>query len=59
MAKFPENFATLTLIWLQIYINYTMTTNFLQNILFYNIPLKHFFCSKISDNIYIFPKLLF
>ena len=44
MAKFPENFATLTLIWLQIYINYTMTTNFLQNILFYNIPLKHFFC---------------
>ena len=43
MAKFPENFATLTLIWLQIYINYTMTTNFLQNILFYNIPLKHFF----------------
>jgi len=44
MAKFLENFASLTQIWLQIYINYTMNTNFLQNILFYSILLKRFRC---------------
>ena len=44
MAKFLENFAALTQICLQIYINYTMNTNFLQNILFYGILLKRFRC---------------
>ena len=44
MAKFPENFAALTQIWLQIYINYTKTAKFLQNILFYSILLKRFRC---------------
>ena len=46
MAKFPENFASLTQIWLQIYINYTMNTNFLQNILFNNIIFKCVLCSS-------------
>ena len=44
MAKFPENFAALTQIWLQIYINYTKAAKFLQNILFYSILLKRFCC---------------
>ena len=43
MAKFLENFASLTQIRLQIYKNYTIATKFLQNILFYNIILKQFF----------------
>ena len=43
MAKFPENFASLIQIWLQIYKNYTIATKFLQNILFYSIALKQSF----------------
>ena len=45
MAKFLENFASLTQIWLQIYKNYTIATKFLQNILLCNMLLKPNLCS--------------
>ena len=41
MAKFPENFAELTLIWMQKYKFYTTSTKFLQKILYYNMLLRH------------------
>ena len=46
MAKFLENFASLTQIWLQIYKNYTISTKFLQNNLFNNIVIKYVLCSS-------------
>ena len=51
MAKFLENFASLTQIWLQIYKNYTISTKFLQNILFNNIVFNALvFCNVVRKD---------